>query len=272
MEYIESPDLKICCEMVGNGDPIVLIMGLTASMNWWDRELVDALARQYSVLIFDNRGAGRTVTLSDREFTCELFADDTIALMDAKGIRRASILGMSMGGLIAQELAIKYPDRVNNLVLCCTFCGGKHMINASDEVLKMLMDRSGGLNGAFERLLNLMFTQNFLNASQDYVKNFKQRYLRAPINAFNAVRQFMACMKSDTYERLSEIKNPTLVATGTDDLLIPPQNSTILASRVPGAKLIEYEGCGHGFISQAHNDFLKDLFDFLMSQKDPDRD
>jgi pimeloyl-ACP methyl ester carboxylesterase len=263
MEQVTVRDLKICCESVGNGYPIVLIMGLTANMDWWDPELVVALSQKYRVLMFDNRGAGRTITPDDGEFTCEMFADDTAALMDAKGIQRANILSMSMGGLIAQELALKYPERVNNLILSCTFCGGQHMVQANDEVMQILMDRSGGLDGLFDRMLKLMFTENFLDANPDFVKRLKERYLRAPISNANSLRQFMACAKSDTYERLPEIKNPTLVATGTDDPLIPPRNSRILAERIPGAKLIEYKGSSHGFMSQARDAFIKNLLDFL---------
>lgn len=263
MEQIAVRDLKICCKYIGNGDPIVLIMGLTASMDWWDPELIDALSKKYHVLIFDNRGSGRTVAPDEGKFTCEMFADDTIALMDAKGIGQANILGMSMGGLIAQELAIKYPERVNNLILACTFCGGQHMVQASDEVMRIMMDRSGGMDGLFERVLKLMFTKDFLDAHPDYVINFKERYLRAPISDVNSLRQFIACAKADTFNRLPEIKNPTLIATGTDDPLIPPQNSRILAERIPGAKLIEYPGCSHGFISQIRDTFIKDLSDFI---------
>jgi len=263
MEQIAIRDLKICCASVGNGYPIVLIHGLSANLDWWDQEFVDALARKYSVLIFDNRGAGRTVTPAEGEFIGEMFADDTAALMDAKGIKCANILGVSMGGLIAQELALKYPEKVNNLVLGCTFCGGQHMIQASQEVMQILMDRSEGLDGLFDRLLKLMFTKDYLDANQNIVKNFKERYLRAPISSVNFMRQLMSCGKSDTYERLPEIKNPTLIATGTDDILIPPQNSRMLTERIPGSKLIEYKGYSHGFFSQARDAFIKDLLDFL---------
>lgn len=263
MEYIAVRDLKICCDVAGRGYPIVLIMGLTASMDWWDPELIDALAERYQVLRFDNRGAGRTVTPEEGEFTAEMFADDTVALMDAKGISRAHVMGMSMGGLIAQELAIKYPDRVNKLILGCTFCGGKHMIQATEEVMRILLDKSGGLDGIYDRALQLMFTKDFLAAHDDYVKDFKERYMRAPISAFNALRQFMACGKSDTYDRLVEIKNPTLVLTGTEDPLIPPANSQILAERIPNAKFIQYPGASHGFMTQVRTQFVKDFLDFL---------
>ena len=137
------------------------------------------------------------------------------------------------------------------------------MIQASPEVMLILMDQSGGIDGRFYRMLQLMFTENFLEANPDFVARLKERYLRAPISDTNSLRQFIACAKSDTYERLSEIKNPTLVATGTDDRLIPPQNSQMLAQRIPGAKLVDYKGSGHGFMSQSRDIFIKDLFNFF---------
>lgn len=263
MEKVMVGDLDVCCEVVGDGYPIVLIMGLTANMDWWDPELVDTLSKNYRVLMFDNRGAGRTVTPREGEFSSELFADDTAGLMKAKGIERANILSMSMGGMIAQELALKYPERVNKLALSCTFCGGKHMVQASNEVQKMLVDRSGGLEGIFERVLKLMFPRDYLDANPEFVERFKERFLRAPTSAYNAMRQFMACMRVSTYDRLSTITHPTLVACGTDDILIPPENSRLIAKRIPDAKLVEYQGSGHGFMTQARNAFLKDLLGFL---------
>ena len=142
------------------------------------------------------------------------------------------------------------------------------MIQARPEVMLILMDQSGGLDGRFDRMLKLMFTENFLKANPDFAERLKERYLRAPISDANSLRQFIACAISDTYERLSEIKNPTLVATGTDDPLIPPQNSRMLAQRIPGAKLIEYKGSSHGFMSQARDAFIKDLLDFLALKRD----
>ena len=263
MEQIAIRDLKICYESVGNGYPIVLIHGANANMDWWDPELVDVLSQKYQVLKFDNRGAGRTITPDEGAFTCEMFADDTIALMDAKGIKRANILSKSMRGSIAQELVLKYPERVNNLVLGCTFFGGQQMIKPSNEAMQMFIDRSGGIEGLFDRLLKLMFTKDFVDASPDFVKNFKERYMCAPISDANSMRQLMAMAKLDTYERLPEIKNRTLVVTGTDDVMIPPQNSRILAERIPCAKLIEYKGCGHFFMSQACDAFIKDLLEFI---------
>lgn len=183
--------------------------------------------------------------------------------MDAFGIDRANILGFSMGGMIAQKLALKYPEKVTKLVLCSTHCGGEHRVSPSEEVLQMMVDRSGGLDGIFERTLQLTFPNDYLDANPDFIERFKERFMIAPCSEVNAVRQFIAILNFSTYDHLPEIKAPTLVATGTQDIMVPAENSRIIAGRIPGAKLIEYEGAGHGLMWQLRNAFYKDLLEFL---------
>ena len=264
-EFVEVRDLSMCCDVFGEGEPVVLIMGLTGNMDWWDPGLLFALSQRYKVLMFDNRGAGRTVTPDEGQWTCEQFADDTVALMDATGFERAHIIGISMGGMIAQELVLKYPEKVDKLTLGCTFCGGKHTVPASKEVLLKLTDRSGGPDGMLRRTLEIMFTRDFMDEHPEAVEGFTIAFKRAPTSDANAVRQFVATVNLDTFDRLPGIKAPTLVATGTEDVLIPPENSRIIAGQIPGAKLIEYEGAGHAFIVQAREAFIKDLLEFLES-------
>lgn len=264
-EFIEVGDLNVCYDIFGEGEPVVLIMGLTANMDWWDPGLLYALSQRYKVLMFDNRGAGRTVTPGEGQWTCKQFADDTVALMDSVGFERAHVVGISMGGMIAQELVLKYPERVNRLTLGCTFCGGKHTVPASQEVMQLLVDRSGGLEGMLERTISIMFTADYLQEHPEAAEAFKIGFMRAPCSDMNAARQFMATTTLDTFDRLPGIKTPTLVATGAEDILIPPGNSRIIAGQIPGAKLIEYEGAGHAFIVQAREEFIKDLTEFLES-------
>jgi pimeloyl-ACP methyl ester carboxylesterase len=263
MDYINVNDLKICYSLKGEGYPIVLIMGFTAGMDWWDSELIDALAEKYSVLIFDNRGAGRTVTPADGDFSINMFADDTAALMDALSLEKAHVFGFSMGGIIAQALTLRYPDKVNKLVLGGTCCGGKETLLADPAVIKKLMDADGGIEGSFSRTLELMFPEEFISANSGFSKDFRERYMAAPVSGHNARRQLAAIMKRGTYPDLPGIKSSTLVVTGTEDILIPPQNSHILAERIPHAELIEYEGAGHCFMSPKREEFLKDIFEFL---------
>ncbi len=263
MEYARVGDLNICYELRGEGHPLVMIMGLTANMDWWDPETVEELSRHYRVLTFDNRGAGRTETPEEGDITCAQMADDTAGLMNALGIERAHVVGVSMGGMIAQELVLKHPEKVEKLVLCVTFCGGKNTVQASREVYAVMMDSSGTVDDLIRRTLSIMFPEEWLEANKSHFEDFRERFLRAPCTAHNTVRQFVGTSKLDTYDRLPEIKSPTLVMCGAEDILIPPENSRIIAGRIPGARIKEYPGAGHGFQSQCREEFVKDLIEFL---------
>jgi pimeloyl-ACP methyl ester carboxylesterase len=265
MDSIEIRDLNVCYELSGDGHPVVLIQGLTANMDWWDPALLNALSERYRVLTFDNRGAGRTVTPQDGEWTCEMFADDTAALMDAVGIDRAYVLGASMGGMIAQELIIKYPQKVSKLVLCSTFCGGKNTVYPTQEVLLKMADSSGGREGVLQRTVELMFTPETIAGEPEVIEGFKAAWIKAPTSAHNAARQYIAASTIDLCDRLGEITVSALVATGTGDILIPPENSRIIAGRIPGVKHLEYEGFGHSFISRMPREFINELLVFLGS-------
>ena len=262
MEKTRVGDIDICYQVMGEGHPLVMIMGLTANMDWWDPQLLEDLSSRYRVLIFDNRGAGRTEA-PPGEFTIKQFADDTVGLMEAVGIDRAHVLGVSMGGMIAQELALNYPEKVDKLVLCVTFCGGQESVLATPEVMAKLVDRSGTDEERMRRTLTLLFPEEWLKENEKYFDEFFERYMRAPITDENALRQFMATTTFSTYDRLPLIDKPTLVACGAEDILIPPENSRILADRIPGAELIAYDGAGHGYINQCREEFTDALVGFL---------
>lgn len=263
MSFIEAGDLKICYEIKGEGYPLVMIMGFSANMDWWDPEFIDALAAKYRVLLFDNRGAGRTVTPQEGHFTLDMFADDTALLMEKLGIGRAHVFGFSMGGIIAQALALRHPDKVSRMVLGGTFCGGRETVMPSAEAAKMLMDTSGGIDGMCRRTLKLMFPDEFIAGNPGFAEGFIERCKSVPISADNARRQLSASMKTGTYTRLPEIKIPVLVVTGAADILISPRNSHILAERIPGAELIEYADSGHCFMSSARDKCLRDVINFF---------
>jgi len=271
VKKVRVGDTDICYEILGTGPPLVMIMGLTANIDWWSPQLIDDLANRYRVLIFDNRGSGRTEA-PPGEFTIKQFADDTAGLIEAVGIKKANVLGVSMGGMIAQELAINHPRKVDKLILCATNCGGKESIYPPREILMKLVDRGGTTREVFERVLSLMFPQDWLDSNRDFLDAFFQRYIRAPATEENALRQFVATARFQTYERLPKIKAPTLVMTGKKDVLIPPENSRIIASRIPGAKLVEFEDAGHGFIYQCREKFLSVLEEFLSETKNTFRE
>ena len=263
MDKTRVRDLDMCYQVMGSGDPLVLIIGLTANIDWWDPELLDELSSRYRLLMFDNRGAGRT-SAPEGEFTIKQFADDTAGLMSTLGIDRAHILGVSMGGMITQELVLNYPETVEKLVLCATNCGGREAVLPTREVLQKLADRSGTPEQIVRRFLSLLFSEQWLRDNEEqYVDGFMGRYLRSPTTNENAVRQFMATVEFSTYDRLPRISVPTLVTCGDSDILIPAENSKILAERIPGARLVEFECAGHGFINQCQPGFVSLVTDFL---------
>lgn len=248
MKTVRVKDIDIAYETFGKGYPLVLIMGYSGTMDFWDRVLLKKLASTYRMIIFDNRGMGKT-TASEKEFTVELFADDTAALLDALGIERAHVLGWSMGTSIAQELAFRYPDKVNKLILYAADCGGQEAIKPDPEVQSQLTDTSGTAEERGKRLIKLLFPEKWFKGNPDIHKYFPMPQESSLPG--NIDRQTKAMEEwQGSYSRLPELKNPTLVITGTDDTLTPAQNSLIIAERVPGAWLVRLDGCGHGAMYQ----------------------
>ena len=132
MPRIKVQDIDLYYEIHGEGYPMVLIRGLGSNADHWYTQ-TPVFSSRYRVVSFDNRGIGRS-DKPNEPYTISMMADDTVGLMDALGISRAHILALSMGGMIAQEIALKYPEKVESLVLACTHCGGKHAISASEEI------------------------------------------------------------------------------------------------------------------------------------------
>lgn len=262
MKKARVGDIDICYQVMGSGHPLILIMGLTANMDWWDPELLDQLSSRYRLLLFDNRGAGRT-DAPEGEFSIEQFANDTAGLMEAVGIDHANVLGVSMGGMIAQELVLSHPEKVDKLILCATFCGGEKAVYADREVLMKMVDRSGTPEQQVRKTVTLLFPEDWLKEHEDYFRDFFRRYSIAPVTEENAMRQFMATVTFNTYDRLPTVQKPTLIACGTEDVLVPAANSKILAERIPGTRLVEFEDAGHGFINQCRPEFVSLVNDFL---------
>ncbi len=234
-------------EAHGEGFPLLMIMGLGANLDWWDPRLVAALSERFRTIVFDNRGTGRT-TSSEKEFTIPRFAEDAAGLMDALGVAKAHVLGISMGGMIAQELALNHPERVTQLVLCSTNCGRTKSIPASSNTLGLLL-RAGSApspEGIARGTVPLCFTPDFVEAHQDGVDAWVRQVVKFPTSPDSFLRQARAIADFDTYDRLRGIRIPTLVLHGRQDILIPPENASVLAEAIPGATLRIFEGSAHG--------------------------
>ena len=263
MPKVKVDDIQIYYEVKGEGFPLVMIMGLGRNLESWDPRLVEGLSKNFKLLMFDNRGAGRTDT-SNREYTIRLFADDTAGLMNTLGISKAHILGISMGGMIAQELVLNYPEKVSKLVLCSTYSGGSKAVQPSQKVSEMLtVDASTMSPEEYGRMfLSLVYTDDFIEKTPDFVKLVVQKSLRYPISKAAYMRQLNAIGKFNTYERLQQIKTPTLVLHGRKDVLVPSENGAILAEAIPNAKLVYFERSAHG-LAEEMREVINLLTEFL---------
>jgi pimeloyl-ACP methyl ester carboxylesterase len=261
VESVPVGDISIAYKVLGQGDPMVLIMGYGSTMDMWDPHFLDNLSTKYKVIIFDNRGMGNT-TAPPGNFSIAQFANDTAGLMAALGTEKAHIMGWSMGSFVAQELAIRYPENVDKIILYAGDCGGKETVMPSPQVLKDLANTSGSQEERGMRLFNLLFPKDWLSRQPAFYKWFplpKETSLPE-----NIERQAQAIATwSGACDRLGSIKSPTLVVTGTEDVIAPPENSFILAQRINVSWLVQFEGAGHGLMYQYPDRLAKIVEDFI---------
>lgn len=224
--------------------------------------VIQGFEDEFKVIIFDNRGTGQS-DKPDVEYSIKMMADDATRLMEFIGIKRAHILGLSMGGVIAQEMAISHPDRVQSLVLCSTSCSVKNMIGASEKFWDVIESNARGD-------LSKMSPELLLSAySPDYLQENKERILRNmaaskhPTPPVGFIRQAQATLKYDSYDRLPDIKVPCLVLVGELDVQAPPENSRVLAERIPHAKLKIFENNAHMFLYEITDIAIPVIVDFL---------
>ncbi|MBN2587890.1 MAG: alpha/beta hydrolase [Candidatus Fermentibacteraceae bacterium] len=258
---IQAGDITMGYEVSGDGYPLVLITGFGGTMDMWDPDVVSILSGQYRVIAFDNRGMGET-TAGERAFSIEQFADDAAALMDSLGISKAHVLSWSMGTEIALELVLRHPEKVDRLILYA----GDYQVEAcppSPEVFQTLTDTSGSAGERGTRMMGLLFPPEWLASNLDRVIGVFSGFTETS-SAENIQKQADA-MDSWTGagNRLGLIESPTLLITGTEDVLTPPQNSLMLLEGIPGAQLEQIENGGHGVMYQYPELFAGLVLDFL---------
>lgn len=257
-------DMEIYYEVHGKGFPLVLIRGLGSNADHWYAQ-APAFSSHFSVVCFDNRGIGRSQK-SDEAYTISTMADDTVALMDSIGISRAHILGISMGGMIAQQIALRYPPKVHGLVLACTHCGGYHAVRTSEEIAKIFVEYIfKGSEEAAQKAAISLFAEWTLKERPEIIRQYHEVSRRFPPDPATLVNQWKAVQGHDTWAELPNIKAPTLVLTGSEDILVPPENATILTERIPNAQRQVIEGGGHQFLVEQADAFNRAVLGFLNS-------
>ena len=229
----------------GEGEPLLLIMGLAGTHLSWGDEFLDALARDFDVIAFSNRGIGGHV---GEGFTIADMAHDATGLLDELGIDNAHVLGVSMGGMIAQELVLSEPDRVTTLTLGCTYAGGPGSALTDQEVAQRLAE--GWSSGDREKAIRAAWEENVapaFAARDDEYAAFRERALALRVPLALIRLQIQAISQHDVSSRLGEIETPTLVVHGELDRILDAENGRLIASAIPGARLEVMEGIGHLF-------------------------
>jgi pimeloyl-ACP methyl ester carboxylesterase len=259
-------DIDIAYKQIGRPDakPIILITGASATMDMWNPLLLEQLASaNYRVIIFENRGVGES-TVGTKEFSISQFANDTLGLLDALRISKADILGWSMGGFIAQQLALTYPDKVDNLILYTTSCGGPNDRPTPPEVMQIVTNTSMSQEERMQKLAPLFFAPaSWFKAHPDYLNYFRIPK-EFPIPQQIHLQQLDAAATwTGTCNALSSITQPTLVIVGTDDDAAP--DSLTLAEGIPGSWLTRIRDAGHGLMYQHPDEFNMILMTFLCS-------
>ena len=263
MPYTETPGFRMHYETQGGGDPLLLINGLGSDSTEWLFQF-PAFARRFLVVAFDNRGTGRSDTPPGPYSTAQM-ADDAAALLTHLGAARAHVLGVSLGGMVAQEVALRHPEQVRKLVLACTAPGGEGSVRPAPEVLKHFVRSPGGdPEEEVRRVLPFLYSERYLRDHPEEVEEFVRRRIAGPVSVEGHAAQLAAAMSHSAWERLEDIGAPTLVIAGDGDRVVPTENSHRIAERIPEARLVILPGAPHRLFAENAEDFNRAVISFLL--------
>jgi len=231
----------------GEGEPLLLIQGMSGNHLAWGEPFLSDLERDFDVVAYDHRGVGRSSAVTD-PFTITELADDAAALIAALGWEAAHVVGISMGGMVAQELALRHPDRIRTLTLGCTYAGGEGSALTSSQVSTKLAEAM--MAGDPDRAIATAYEVNVspgYGADKSAYGTFYEMATALPTPVPVIMLQMQAIAAHNTLDRLHEISVPTLVIHGTVDEMLPYSNAVLIASKIPDAQLETLEGVGHMF-------------------------
>ena len=250
MPKVQSNGIELYYETHGASQPLVLISGLGYSSWQWHR-MVPFLAEHFQVIIFDNRGVGQ----SDKPagpYTAQMLAADTVGLLDALGIDKATIMGHSMGGFIAQTLALDFPQRVEKLILCSTNFGGPHHVPVTAEAMKVLTDVTSDALTRFKNGLVVSTAPGWAEKNPAMVEEWIRWRIANPIEPVHYQAQLAIGLgllpEAAAFEnKLPNISVPTLILFGAHDKVVPPANADLLAKQITGSQIRIFPDAGHFF-------------------------
>jgi len=261
MSRASVADVDLYFEEHGRGSPVVLIHGLAGDASAWKAQIA-RLEKGYRVIALDNRGAGRS-SAPDYPYTIRHFADDTVGLLDVLGITEpAHIIGRSMGGAVAQEIALAYPERVRSMIITASFGKldryGYRILDSINEVVK-----AQGYGPAAKIQSLFFFPPAYFNEHKDQMDVFETALANTDRPIHGYTNSTHACLTHDALDRLSQVNCPTLVLAGGQDVLCAVGASQQIAHRVPGCELKIYEEASHFFLIQCFEESMRDIEEFL---------
>jgi 3-oxoadipate enol-lactonase len=249
MPVARNGAVKLHWESSGEGPAVLLIAGQGMTVDgWW--ATIPVLARSFRVIAFDNRDTGRSSRVP-WPYSAAQMARDAVAVLDAAGERRAHVYGISLGSLVAQELALRYPDRVRALVLGASSAGGFAAYKPSpSSFAQTFLVRAGAMGPEEAQWAAVPYTyaEKTRRLHADRIVTDIGHRLSSPPKPLAYLHQAAAVATHDAYKRLNEMAAPTLVVHGEQDVFVPPSNALVLAERIPGAQMRLWPDAGHMYM------------------------
>jgi len=254
--------VKVAWERRGSGEPLLLIHGLGYARWGWE-PVLPGFAERFSVLLFDNRGIGES-DAPPGPYTVAEMAADAVQVLDEAEVERAHIVGTSLGGMIAQELALSNPERVDRLVLACTTPGGPRA-HPMPQVTVDLMTSAATLEPAvaLRRFVENALSPTTVATHPELVDRIMAHRLATAQQPAAWAAQAAAGATFDAYDRLGALTAPTLVQHGDEDVVVDPRNADLLVELLPDARHERFPGTGHLFFWEASERFVSSVSAFL---------
>ena len=267
MPKVQVNDIEIYYEIHGEGPPLLMITGYGGNLDGWDTlaPRVEKLSKNYKVITLDNRGTGRT-SKPDGPYSVPIMADDIAGLLNNLSISKTHVLGSSMGGMIAQEVAIRHPEKVFKLVLVCTSPGGiAYNHPKQSEVIKKLSwayspPDGRTMDNVMEEMMSIVYYPSYFTENKERIMAPSTDY---PTVASTFEKQFNAIMNHNTVNRLESSSAETLVIHGMNDLLLIPEGGRMLADKIPNADTMFLSEAGHAVLEEKWYEIYPKLVKFL---------
>lgn len=258
--------MKLFYETHGAGEPLILIPGFASGVWTWFRQ-IDDLSKDFQAITFDPRGIGKSKIENPKDsenLSMQVFVEDVLQVLDELRIEKANVLSASFGGFVAQELALKFPERVNKLILACTTAGGANHVKPDIEILRSFTpDPNLSVGERIRKFFRPAFTEEFSRNHAEIVE--KVCRLRELNDVAETVyfAQLEAAFSFNSENRIGAVETETLVMTGDNDKIVPMQNSVNLAEKLPNAILKIIENGSHMFFIENADEFNRAVKEFL---------